>query len=464
MAISQFPADSGPKAYPFGSASLYTLPSTIGAGVYKVNVSGSQSFAASLNALTLRTSAGYEIPVAFNQAEGYVTCPVEANAMRVASLSVPTVIELDRIRYDVVQAPTFVGASLVYTSASYVINVTVPAGTQQTYLYNINGTRQALGTTFPASITSPVYDPRTGSASVFNFVLTTVDAYGVESLGTVASVSVPTPPAAYATGGTEYTSGGYRYHKFTSNGTLTVTYPGPLEYMVCAGGGGGGDGENNAAGGGGGGGGAGGLVSGSANVVIQNYTITVGGGGAGTSTTSAAGSPGNASSFGTTASAAGGGAGAGDETGGGNGGSGGGRGGDSAIGPGTGIAGQGNNGGSNATSGYRAGGGGGGKNEVGNTDGQGHGGDGTNSFSTWATATSSGASGFFAGGGGGGRYATPGAPGGDGGGGRGGISGGDQNGVAGTVNTGGGGGGASSGYSGAGAAGGSGIVLIRYII
>lgn len=460
MSVNRFP-EPGPKSYPFGSASLYTLPNTIGQGVYKVNVSGSQSFAASLNALTLRSSAGYEVPVALNETEGFVTSPWVSNGVRVASLSTPTVLDLERISYNVQSGPTFVGASFDTStySGSYVINVTLPAGAQRAFLYYTNGTREDLGSTFPASVSSPKF---VTTASAINFVLTHQDAYGVESLGTTASALLPSPPAAVATGGTVFNSGGYRYHRFTTSGTLTVTYPGPLEYLVIAGGGGGGDGENNTGGGGGGGGGAGGMVSGSATVVATAYTITVGGGGAGSGTPSTAGAQGGTSSFVSiaSASAAGGGGGGGDETAGGSGGSGGGTGGDNASAGGTGISGQGSNGGA-GNAGLRAGGGGGGKGEVGNTDGNGHGGDGSNSASVWATATSSGVSGFFAGGGGGGRY-NPVAPGGDGGGGAGGLSGGSS-GTAATANTGGGGGGASSGYSAAGAAGGSGIVIIRYV-
>ena len=44
-----------------------------------------------------------------------------------------------------------------------------------------------------------------------------------------------------ATGGTIYQSGGYTYHKFTSNGTFNVTKnPKQCDYIVVGGGGGGG--------------------------------------------------------------------------------------------------------------------------------------------------------------------------------------------------------------------------------
>ena len=55
-----------------------------------------------------------------------------------------------------------------------------------------------------------------------------------------------------ATGGTESTSGGYKYHTFTSSGTFTAKAAGSVDYLIVAGGGGGGEQH------GGGGGGAGG--------------------------------------------------------------------------------------------------------------------------------------------------------------------------------------------------------------
>ena len=77
-----------------------------------------------------------------------------------------------------------------------------------------------------------------------------------------------------ASGGTEYTSGGYKYHKFTSSGTLTVSSGGALEALVIAGGGGGGYDI-------GGGGGAGGLLYSSLVVTTGSISVTVGAGGAG---------------------------------------------------------------------------------------------------------------------------------------------------------------------------------------
>jgi hypothetical protein len=48
---------------------------------------------------------------------------------------------------------------------------------------------------------------------------------------------------AAATGGSESTSGDYKIHTFTSNGTLTVTAKGNVWYVIVAGGGAGGSGN-----------------------------------------------------------------------------------------------------------------------------------------------------------------------------------------------------------------------------
>ena len=89
------------------------------------------------------------------------------------------------------------------------------------------------------------------------------------------------PPFA-ATGGTVATSGGYKYHTFTSSGTFSIVSPSlapTIEYLAVAGGGGGaksayGNYPTSA-------GAAGGLLQGNATVSDSSYTITVGAGGAG---------------------------------------------------------------------------------------------------------------------------------------------------------------------------------------
>jgi len=280
------------------------------------------------------------------------------------------------------------------------------------------------------------------------------------------------PTNMIASGGTETTSGGKKYHKFTSSGTLNVTTAGDYEYLIVAGGGGGGfDG--------GGGGGAGGLLQSSGTVTSTgNYTITVGAGGSGASgynITPATGNNSTITKSGFTAITADGGGGASRVNSSGyapvvasNGGSGGGgmsSSSNQASNGGSGITGQGNDGGDGLAGATWKGAGGGGAGTVGAnsaTNAGGNGGDGLQ-YSTWATATSSGVnSGYYAGGGGGACESTgTRGSGGNGGGGSGGAAGSGYTAVAGTPNTGGGGGGGDAAND-PGKSGGSGIVIIRY--
>jgi len=103
---------------------------------------------------------------------------------------------------------------------------------------------------------------------------------------------------ASATGGTiqgAVSAGGYKIHTFTSNGTFTPLYSGPVDLLIVAGGGGG-------AGLGGGGGGGGFVYQSNVQVVGgYAYPIQVGTGGNGSTTHSPGGnvSGGNPSYFGT---------------------------------------------------------------------------------------------------------------------------------------------------------------------
>jgi len=283
-----------------------------------------------------------------------------------------------------------------------------------------------------------------------------------------------------ATGGTVTTSGNFKIHTFTGDGTFVVSQlgnspvaptggPANVDYLVVAGGGAG----QSYAGGGGAGGyrttfPSPGCNAGSFPITAITYPITVGGGGSAPGSFSAnAGSP---SIFSTITSAGGGrGGGAPDPCG--NGGSGGG-GGSSAY-PQTAGTGntppvsppQGNPGGAGSTSpNGGAGGGGGGAASSGSAASGLNGGNG----GSGSTNSISGSPVAYAGGGGGAPQGSPspgGTPGtgGTGGGGTGGPPGGNQ-GTAGTSNTGGGGGASSYGPSSypAGGAGGKGIVIIRY--
>jgi len=287
-----------------------------------------------------------------------------------------------------------------------------------------------------------------------------------------------------ATGGTITTSGDYKIHAFTGDGTFCVSAgAGPLatvDYLVVAGGGSGG----TRYGGGGGGGGYReshcATVSGcytasplatptSLQVSVQAYPITVGGGGSGVSCTTGD-EPGNrgSSSVFSTITSTGGGGGQGQAPGtnpnipGGSGGGG-------SYEPGIFGAGntppvsppQGNPGGTGNPGGaiapYSSGGGGGAGAAASAAPGpiSGTGGAGV-------TTSISGSPTAYAGGGGGGasEHGATGAPGGSGGGTAGGTSPGSTT-TAGTANTGGGSGGGYGGLGNSGA-GGKGIVIIRY--
>ena len=106
--------------------------------------------------------------------------------------------------------------------------------------------------------------PSSGAISIQNF-------YGTSNISYMA-----------ATGGTITTSGSYKIHTFTGNGTFTVTSAGSgqaeagqVEYLIIAGGASGGWDL-------GGGGGAGGYRTATASsVTAQAYAVTVGAGGAG---------------------------------------------------------------------------------------------------------------------------------------------------------------------------------------
>jgi len=83
---------------------------------------------------------------------------------------------------------------------------------------------------------------------------------------------------AWFTGGTETEVGLYRYHTFTSNGTLTFVGAGSVTADILVVGGGGGAGVGNDAGGGGGGGS---VLRLTAQILTGTEAVVVGGGGNG---------------------------------------------------------------------------------------------------------------------------------------------------------------------------------------
>ena len=290
-----------------------------------------------------------------------------------------------------------------------------------------------------------------------------------------------------ATGGTVTTSGDYKIHTFTGDGTFAVSSLGgggtpcaqssKVDYLVVAGGGGAGYLQA-------GGGGAGGFREGkdstassphtasplaaTTGITISaspgSYPITVGGGGTGKSSPGPAGANGSNSVFSTITSAGGGGGGP-SSTAGANGGSGGGGGEDSSAGSGNTppvSPPQGNNGAAGSVP-HISGGGGGGAGAAGTAPPSNKvGGPGGNGVATSITGSPV----TRAGGGGGGGGGCGSGSGGSGGGGAGHPCGPGHTtgGNPGTVNTGGGGG--SNGFPvtacTTGGNGGSGIVVIRY--
>jgi hypothetical protein len=294
-----------------------------------------------------------------------------------------------------------------------------------------------------------------------------------------------------ASGGTEVTSGGYKYHTFTSSGTFTVGsgFVGGISSLeVLAIGGGGGGSKGLAGDYPGGGSGAGQVISQSFSpIVAGDYTVIIGAGGAlrNENTERDPGHPGEQSQVKLVSTffvraGPGGGGGKGDNDAvarngqsqlgsGGGGGNGNGTGGIPTGSPSDRFTEIRSNAGGDAVPGGNRGSGGGGgagaAGQDGTTSKSGDGGSGTNEYSVWATATSTGVSGYYAGGSGGAPYnnANQAGLGGAGGGGAGALSASPGNGAANT-------GSAGGGYQGPryngidGSAGGSGIVIIRYAV
>ena len=264
-----------------------------------------------------------------------------------------------------------------------------------------------------------------------------------------------------ATGGTETTSGGYKYHTFTSSGSFTTSGDaGTVDYLIVAGGGGGGtDSFQNRASGGGG---AGGYISKSAITLTRGDTISIiiGAGGVGGNHTLQGDNVYGWQGANTTLSGAvsetaiGGGGGQGHNSGGtdastkDNGGSGGGTS-NATSGVGTGVTGQGSQGYISTDSPSGTGGG--------------NGETWSNGITYAGGGAASGSEDNWYGGGGGGKGSTQAAAstGGTGGGGNSSHANTAFAGGNGAANTGGGGGGSRETT---GASGGSGIVIIRYAV
>ena len=339
--------------------------------------------------------------------------------------------------------------------------------------YTLHSGTLPAGLTMPAFGTTSLTGTASGNTATYTFVIKATDLDG--GVGTQAYQVGVSNDYISATGGTITTTGGYKYHTFTSSGNFIVSGRNnrTLDALIVAGGG-------AAGGSAGGGGGAGGAIEDN-NITpnVATYAIVIGGGAVQTNAATQAQQGNNTTCFGNTALGGGGGSGTHHVSpynyknatlqSGGSGGGGFGWDNPNTGGPkydlvgGTGTSGQGNDGGDAPWQSYY-GCGGGGKGAAGaNADITLNGAAGGVGINWKSLGT------FYAGGGGGGAEGTGGL-GGNGGGGDG-VTNGGRNGYArgfaGTANTGGGGGGGFqfqvNGGQGGGA-GGSGVVIIRYAV
>lgn len=341
---------------------------------------------------------------------------------------------------------------------------------------SINSAVEQNGTNAHLSLAAATWDNTSAITSIeFAPSSYTFAAGSTFSLYGIASTSKTPATSPRALGGNIVArDSSYWYHAFTNSGYFIPLENLTVDSLVIAGGGGGAYDV-------GGGGGAGGVLYASSlscsNAV--NYSVTIGAGGnfpaiSGTNSVLSGSGITTQTAIGGGGAATGGGS-SGAYTTASSGGSGGG-GSHRYSNGGSATSGQGNTGGSASPSSANGAGGGGGAGAVGGSAGSagggsvnaGAGGAGVNTYSAWATATTTGVSGYYGGGGGGGAQFASGGAAGAGGGGAGGYgnaastcAGGD-----GVANTGGGGGGqggnAPGGYNPG--RGGSGLVILRYAI
>ena len=254
-------AGSG-RAYNNGSASIAFTPATSGGlpTSYVVTSSpGSYTATGSVSPIIVsgqqsNTSYTYTV-VASND---YATASTSSASSAVTATTVP-------------QAPSLTGS---VESLQVPLTIT-PAATGGSAITGYSITSSPATTTQTTSSTNYTFTGLTNNTA-YTFTAVAINANG-SSAASAASNSVTPSPTVTVTGGTLYTSGAYKYRKFTSSGVLTIS-AGTLnsfEVLVVAGGGGGGGNI-------GAGGGAGGFRYYDYGTLGNgSYTVTIGAGGGG---------------------------------------------------------------------------------------------------------------------------------------------------------------------------------------
>jgi hypothetical protein len=180
-----------------------------------------------------------------------------------------------------------IGNTTTTTNNSISFSFTPPTTTVSSYIataIDVSNSSLIYSNTITGNTTSATI---TGLASgnFYNISMKSINTYGI-SLSS-GNLVYRTTVSKVATGGSTTTSGGYKIHTFTSNGTFRITSGITSISVLLVGGGGQGYG---------GGGGGGGYYNFSTNCSNTDYTISVGAGGSG-GTTVGTGQPGGNSSI-----------------------------------------------------------------------------------------------------------------------------------------------------------------------
>ena len=154
---------------------------------------------------------------------------------------------------------------------SYVgsVSIQLSATDDESNSLSYSVTSGALPTGLSLSSAGLISGTISATPGTYTFTVSVSDGSNTGQTRSFSMIVLPT-----ITGGTITTSGLYRIHAFTSNGTFETNASSlNVEYLLIGGGGAGGDDI-------GAGGGAGGLLSGTTSLLAQPYSIVIGAGGA----------------------------------------------------------------------------------------------------------------------------------------------------------------------------------------